>query len=452
MGGGLTKETTLNRSVARVAALAGALALVLAACSSDSGGDGDASEETSTSAEASDEATDEATGEAPSGDGLIVGTLLPVTGSLAQLGPPEIAGVDLAVSEINEAGGLFGTDVAVLHTDSSDAQNASVATASAAELIAGGAAVVIGAASSSVTLNVVDDITAAKIVQISPANTATSLSGYSDFYFRTAPPDTVQGDALGNLIVNDGAVNVGILVFNDSYGTSLRDVVAGVVEEAGGSIVYGTQGQEFDPSEANFATIVADTIAAAPDAIAILAFTDQTPLIVRELAAQGWDMSKTYFVDGNLQNFGTEGDTGFPAGTLTGAKGTLPGAFPSEEFQGRMLGIDPGLTEFSYGPEAYDATILAALAALKGGAPTGEAIQANIAAVSGADGGQECTGWVECSELVEAGEDIIYQSASGVGAFNEANDPSTAFIGIYQFGEDNTYTFVESVEGAVPAG
>ena len=51
------------------------------------------------------------------------------------------------------------------------------------------------------TRNVIDDITGAKIVQISPANTATDLSGYSDFYFRTAPPDTVQGAALANLIL-----------------------------------------------------------------------------------------------------------------------------------------------------------------------------------------------------------------------------------------------------------
>lgn len=416
-------------------AVTGALVLALTACS----GGGDAG-------------GDETTGGGGGGGGepLHVGTLLPVTGSLAQLGPPEIAGVDLAVQEINEAGGLFGADVEVTHTDSSDAQNASVATASAQELISAGVSVIIGAASSSVTKNVVDDITGAGIVQISPANTATDLSGYDDFYFRTAPPDTVQGDVLGNLIVSDGASNVGILVFNDSYGTSLRDVVEGVVTDAGGTVVYGSQGQEFDPAEQNFSTIVADAIAATPDAIAILAFTDQTPLIVRELVAQGWDMSKTYFVDGNLQNFGTEGETGFPAGTLENAQGTLPGAFPSEEFQERMRGVDPELTEFSYGPEAYDATILAALAALKGGDSSGETIQANLAAVSGADGGEECTGWQECADLIEDGEDIAYQSVSGVGPFNEANDPSSAFIGIYQFGGDNTYTFNRSEEGEVP--
>src|SRR6188768_1322016 len=285
----------------RAAALAGAAALVLAACSTGDSGD-----------DASDGAS------AESGSPLIIGTLLPQTGSLAQLGPPEIAGVDLAVKDINEAGGVLGQDIQVEHTDSSDAEHAEVATQSVQDLISQDVSVIIGAASSSVTRNVIDDITGANIVQISPANTATDLSGYSDFYFRTAPPDTVQGAALANLILGDGAVNPGVIVFNDDYGTSLRDVVEKTVTDQGATLAYGTEGQEFDPNETNFNTIVSGALATNPDAIAIIAFTTQTPLIVSELAAQGYDMSKVYFVDGNLTQFGEE----FQAGLLEGAQGT----------------------------------------------------------------------------------------------------------------------------------
>ena len=88
----------------RAAALAGAAALVLAACSSGDSGD---------------DATDGASAE--SGSPLIVGTLLPQTGSLAQLGPPEIAGVDLAVQDINAAGGVLGQPVQLVEGDSGDA-------------------------------------------------------------------------------------------------------------------------------------------------------------------------------------------------------------------------------------------------------------------------------------------------------------------------------------------
>src|SRR3954451_15258803 len=55
------------------------------------------------------------------GDGTLkIGTLLPVTGSLASLGPPEIAGVRLAIKDINAAGGALGKPVEVTEGDSSD--------------------------------------------------------------------------------------------------------------------------------------------------------------------------------------------------------------------------------------------------------------------------------------------------------------------------------------------
>lgn len=419
-------------SIARGAAFAAVATLSLAACSTTSS-EGGSSE-------------DPTTGGA-SGDGLKIGSLLPITGSLAFLGPPEIAGVDLAVSEINEAGGVNGADVSIQHEDSSDTDNPNITSDSVSRLLAGDVSVVIGAASSSVTLNAIDDITNAGVVQISPANTATSLSGYSPFYFRTAPPDTVQGNALGNLILEDGYKNIGVLVFNDDYGTSLRDVVQETVEAAGGSLTYGTSGQEFDPAASSFASDVQAILATNPEAIALIAF-DQTALIIPELVAAGFDTSKLYLVDGNLADYSDE----LEAGALTGAKGTLPGASPADDFRALLdeANGEP-LSEYAYGAESYDAVMLAALAAVKGGANDGQTIADNMAAVSGATGGTECTGFAECVELLEAGEEIFYQAVSGVGPFNEANDPSSAYIGVYQYGEDNTYSLLTSVYGEVPS-
>ncbi|NTW40371.1 MAG: amino acid ABC transporter substrate-binding protein [Cellulomonadaceae bacterium] len=412
----------------QAAALAGAVALVLTACSgsADEAG-GDASE--SSSAEASP---------------LIVGSILPQTGSLAFLGPPEIAGVNLAVDEINKAGGVLGNDVAHIPADSSDADHAEVATQSATDLIGQGVSVIIGAASSAVTRNIVDDITNNEIVQISPANTATDLSGKDPFYFRTAPSDLIQGAALGNLILGDGYTRIGVLVFNDDYGTSLRDVLQSTIEEAGGEITYGKAGEEFDPTSTSFADPVTAVLATDPEAIAVIAF-DQTKSIIPELAGAGFDTSKLYFVDGNLADYSAD----FAAGTLEGTQGTLPGAFPDDAFQQRLLAIDPALSEFSYAAESYDAVMLAALAAVKGGATDGPTIQANMAAVSGADGGTECTGFQECSDLIAAGEDIDYTAVSGAGPFNENNDPSSAFIGIYQYAADNTYTWIKAEQGSL---
>lgn len=420
---------TRTTHAVQAAALAGAVALVLTACaSSDDAGSG----------------SDETTAAAAESGPLILGTLLPQTGTLAYLGPPEIAGVDLAVQEINEAGGVLGEDVTVEHADSSDADHAEIATQSVTDLLSKDVQVIIGAASSSVTLNVIDDITGAEVVQISPANTATSLSGYSDFYFRTAPPDTVQGAALGNLITGDGHANIGILVFNDDYGTSLRDVVKETVEGAGATVVYGNAGEEFDPAASSFATDVTALMATSPDAVVVLAF-EQTKQIIPELVAAGVDPSTIYLVDGNTADYSAD----FEPGTLEGAQGTIPGAFPSDEFQERLKGVNPDLQDYAYGPESYDAAILAALAAVKGGGTDGPTIQANLAAVSGADGGEECSTFADCVELLDSGSDIQYVGQAGIGPFNSDNDPSSAFIGVYKFGADNKNVWVKAVEGSV---
>jgi len=413
----------------RAAALAGAAALVLAAC----GGSGDSG----------DDATDGASA-AGSSDALIVGTLLPQTGSLAYLGPPEIAGVGLAIKEINEAGGVLGKDVVQEDADSSDADHAEVATQSVTDLLSKKVQVIIGAASSSVTLNVVDDITAAKVVQISPANTATKLSGYSPYYFRTAPPDTVQGAALGNLITGDGHSNVGILVFNDDYGTSLRDVVQETVEGAGGTITYGMKGQEFDPAASSFDSDITALLATNPDSVVVLAF-EQTKQIIPALVGAGVDPSTIYLVDGNTADYSAD----FQPGTLEGAQGTIPGAFPSDDFQAKLKTVDANLKDFAYGPESYDATILAALAAVKGKGTDGTTIQKNLAAVSGANGGEECKSFADCVKLLDDGKDIQYKGQAGVGPFNADNDPSSAFIGVYKYGNDNKNVWVKAVEGSV---
>ena len=387
---------------------------------------------------------------ATSADSFKVGGILPLTGNLAFLGPPEISGVGLAVSDINAAGGVNGAQACHDILDSGDSTDLSISTASAGTLVAGKPSVVIGAASSSVSLNVVDTFADNKITEVSPANTAVDLSGYSPFYFRTAPPDGVQGNALGTLISQDGYTNIGFLVFNDTYGTGLRNAVQATIEGAGGKCVYGCKGDgdEFPAGQTTFSAEVQAVTAAKPDAIVVLAF-DETKSIVPELAASGFDMSKTYYSDGNTADYTKD----FEPGTLEGAQGTIPGADPDQGFKDQLVawykdaqGDD--LKDFAYGAESYDATILAALAAAKGGANDSVTVQKNFAAVSGATDGEECTTYADCLALIEGGSEIRYTGPSGIGPIDDENDPSSAFVGIYQFDANNKNILSGTVEGS----
>lgn len=424
-------------TVARGASLVAIGALALAACSSSS----------------DQEPSNSASGDAPagSGDALRLGAILPQTGTLAYLGPPAIAGVNTALSEVNDNGGVNGQDVTINLQDSGDAQHPEIVTGSVSTLIADGVSAIIGAESSSVTKLVIDDITGAKIVEFSPANTATDLSGYSDYYFRTSPPDTVQGNALAQQMMKDGNDKIAVLVFNDSYGTSLRDVIVKTVEGAGGTITYGHEGEEFDPAATNFAAIVQAALATDPDAIALIAF-DQTVQIVPSLISSGFPADKLYLTDGNTADY--SGD--FEPGTLEGAQGTIPGPDAPAAFKERLNATNQDsngedLDSYAYGAEAYDATMLIALAAVRAGDTLdGTALQQNLPAVSGSDGGTECSGFKECADLLASGEEINYQAVSGVGPFNEANDPESAYIGLFKYDANNVPQYTEAVYGEVP--
>jgi Periplasmic binding protein len=217
---------------------------------------------------------------------LIIGTLLPETGNLAFLGPPEIAAAQLAVNDVNAAGGVLGQQVQLVQRDSGDTTT-DIATQSVDALLQAGANAIIGAASSGVSLTVIDTITGAGVLQFSPANTSDQFTTYNDngLYFRTAPPDTLQAEALADLIIEDGNNTVGILALNDPYGTGLAEnvknnlVSAGLAEGDIQTIIY-------DPQAANFDSEVQQMVDFNPDAIAVIGF-DESSRIIEGLNANG---------------------------------------------------------------------------------------------------------------------------------------------------------------------
>jgi ABC-type branched-subunit amino acid transport system substrate-binding protein len=223
---------------------------------------------------------------AAAGGPLVIGTLLPLTGSLAFLGPPEVAGVQLAVKEINAAGGVFGQPIQLVEGDSGDTST-DTANTTVDRLLSNNVNAIIGAASSSVSLTVIDKITNAGVVQFSPANTSDQFTSYNDkgLYFRTAPPDVLQAVPLADLVLGDGNTKVGILNLNDAYGTGLaKNVSANLVD--GGLDQANIKQITYDPTASSYDTEVQQMVEFAPDAIVVIGF-DESARIIQELNAQG---------------------------------------------------------------------------------------------------------------------------------------------------------------------
>ncbi|MEO9324618.1 ABC transporter substrate-binding protein [Nocardioides sp. C4-1] len=442
---------TTHRRSARLAAAAVASLLVFAACGGEddepSGNDSSDASASDTAEPGGEETSDAAP--APTGDGtLVFGSLLPETGSLAFLGPPEFAGVDLAVKEINDAGGVLGNPVEHVRGDSGDADSG-IAPAESTKLIEAGSDVIVGAASSGVSMTVVNQIMDAGVVMYSPANTSTDFDtgafAEPDLYFRTAPSDILQGAVMANLLVQDGRTNVTIMARQDAYGETLAQQIQENLEAQGAAVsatvFYGENAQSFDSQ-------VAEVADAGGDALVLVGF-EETATIVPQLitAGAGPKDIPTYFVDGNTADYSSASDPNLPEGTLTGVKGTIPGADTGGEFQDRLLEIDPELTSFAYAAESYDAVITSALAAIAAGDDSGEAIAAALVDVTRE--GTKCTTFQECADLLESGEDIDYDGASGPIELGETGSPTAASIGIYEYAADGTNSPVEFIAGEI---
>jgi branched-chain amino acid transport system substrate-binding protein len=431
------KRTTVLKS----AAVLGALSLTLAAC-------GGSSETAASSAApaASSAAPSAAASEAAATAACKIGTMLPQTGNLAFLGPPEFAGVDLAVAQINAAGGVLGSPLENLTGDSGDTST-DIASQTADSHIAAGVSAIIGAASSGVSLTVIDKITGAGVIHFSPANTSPSLSDYADngLYFRTAPSDLFQGAVLGSLMLDAGVEKAGILALDDAYGTGLADALDANFTAGGGTV---TEKIIYNPQAAEFSAEVGKLKASKPAAIAVIGF-EESVKIIQELIKQGIgpDTVPLYLVDGNLSQ---QAFAELPEGIMVGTKGTLPGAAATSEFQGELLTVNPELTDFSYAPESYDAVNLIALGMEAAKSCDGAAIAAALIDVS--KDGESCTDFASCKALLDAGTNINYEGVSGPVEFADNGDPSIATMGVYEYEANDKYVprLDEFVTGTVP--
>ncbi len=361
----------------KVATALAAVALVVAACGSDS-----------SDAEA-----------------LKLGYLLPETGQLAFLGPPMTSGVQLAVEEINAAGGVLGNPVELLSGD--EAGDAGRAAEEASRLLASDVQGIIGAAATGMTMAVIDNITSAGVVQCSPSNTGIGLTTYPDsgYYFRTAPSDVLQAPVLADLVVEAGYTSVAVAARADDYGVPFLEETVKGLEARGATVVLK---EAYDPEAGTFDSVVDAMIGSGADAHVIISFVEGAQ-IVQGLLAAGVAPTEIFGADGIA---GAAFADNFPStDVLEGMRFTAPTAIVPPDFEARLLAFNPELVDFLFSPNAYDCVNLIALSAVAAGSTTSAAIRDNMIAVT--QGDNECTTFAECVAFLDAGETIAYQSAVG---------------------------------------
>ena len=434
-----------KKNLWRLLALLMAFGLVAAACGDDtteSGTDtgdttGDTAADTTgdTTADTTEDtmAEDEGTAAGAEGDGVLtIGTIFPVTGDLAFLGPAEIQGAELAIADINEAGGVLGQDVVLEQGDSGDTTT-DIASTEVDRLLGLGADAIVGAASSAVSKTVIDKITGAGVIQFSPANTSPDFTTYDDngLYFRTAPSDLLQGRVLALEVIEQGNETVSVLFRQESYGQGLAEAFRENFEGSGGVIdeflPYAIDVESFDAE--------VDTLAAAgSDAIVVIGFAESASIIttMNERGIGPTSDTNVWGVDGNL---GIETEMSDPT-ILDTMRFTQPSVDlrSIDDFITRLEEAMPADSSSAYGAETYDSIVIIALAAELAGSDAGADIAAEINGVT--KDGEKCTSFADCKAIIEAGGDPDYDGLGGPYEFVDAGEPAAASFLIATYGEN----------------
>jgi ABC-type branched-subunit amino acid transport system substrate-binding protein len=378
--------------------------------------------------------TPKPTAAAPSGDGILrIGTLFPTTGAASYIGAAQVAGVEVAIKEINQAGGVLGKPVEVLHRDSGDASTTTAET-SFADLIAKKTDVIIGPSSSVLALRLVPKIVEAKVAMISPAATSPALTTANDagYLFRAIPSDALEGTALGQLLGKTKDVKAALVYFDDDQGNAIHSTFGKAITAAGGKVVLS---QKFDASSA-VATLLAAVTKAKPDVVVMaspFSAMEQNKALLTGLSAAGLGGAKTWLTSGDMADY----SQALPAGALTNVNGILEGSNPSDAFKARVKAADPAVGDYRYAAEAYDATILAALAATSAKDDSGVAVARTLQSVSAK--GIKCLSYGECLDVLKTQTDIDYDGVSGLISFDANGDPQSAHYGVYKYTAENKF-------------
>lgn len=353
-----------------------------------------------------------------------LGALMPMTGDLQAYGQTCLNGVNLAVREINAAGGVLGADLEVEVGDTQTKPQAGIDAAKNLVSIEGVSGIV-GALSSGVTIPVAQSVTSREgVPQVSPASTSPVITGLddNDFMFRTVPSDAFQGKALAEVAAQDGLDSVSILYINNDYGEGLAQSFASAFD---GTV---DQSLAYEPGNASYRGELSRAAGGGAEALVLIGYPENGVTILRQ-ALEGGHFDRFVFTDGMKA---PEIIEAVGAQYLNGSYGTAPQALSDteaarhfDEAYNREFGEKPPKPFID---TAYDAAYVLALAAESAGSTDPGRVRDHLRRVANPPGETILPGeWAKAHRLLSEGKQIDYQGASGSINFDDNGDVSGTF-------------------------
>ncbi len=222
---------------------------------------------------------------APKSNNIRVGGIAPLSGAVAVYGVECKNGIDLAIAEINAAGGINGQKIEFICED--DEGDAAKSVSAYKKLITKDKTrIIIGSLTSGCTIAITKQAQANKVIQIAPAATAVNVTDAGNYIFRACFIDPFQGRVGGKFASeNLGAKKAAILYdIGNDYSVGLTDNFVSEFTKNGGTIVAK---ESYGAGEKDFNAIITKVKAANPDVVYLPDYYSTVALIAKQLRAQG---------------------------------------------------------------------------------------------------------------------------------------------------------------------
>lgn len=333
---------------------------------------------------------------------IVIATAGPMTGQYAAFGEQMKRGAEMAVKDINAAGGVNGEQLRLEIGD--DACDPKQAVAVANGFVNEDVVFVAGHFCSSSSIPASAIYNEEGILQISPASTNPQLTEQGfDNVFRTCGRDDVQGIYAANYVVdNNVATKVAVLHDKSAYGQGLADEFKKQLNARG---VQEVMYEAITQGDKDFSALITKMKGAGVELIYLGGYHTEGGLIVRQSREQGFNaklMSGDALV--TEEYWQITGDTG---------EGTLMTFAPDPRKVPAATEVVARFKETGYEPEGYTLYTYAA-------------IQAWVDAAKKA-------GSTEAEAVAEALREGTYETVLGPIAFNEKGDVKEPKYVMYQW-------------------
>jgi len=284
-----------------------------------------------------------------------------LTGDGAVYGQSLMKGTQLAVDDINASGGINGVPLQVIYED--DRMSAADAQTAFLKLVQSDKVpVVMGSASSSVSLSICPKANEMHIVQISSVSTAEALRQCGKYFFSVMASDSEQGAEWVAVAKSLNVTQAAVMYINNDYGIGVKDTFVKAFQAAGGTILIA---QPFEEGNKDFRTEVLKVKTTNAKYVFIVDHVAEGSLVIRQAKELGF--TPQWVVDVSMETPEVIQQAG--ADAAEGAIGLSAGSTQTPQYKAfhdefvKKFNVEPTI----WSNFAYDTTMLVAKAIAKGG-------------------------------------------------------------------------------------